>query len=257
MRRKPRICGAFPWFLPFPVECRALTLAAMDTKTRPTLLESLREGSDPLVWDEFFEVYWPLVYCYAKHDGCSEHTAEEIVQDVMLTMFQQKDVYRYDPARGRFRDWLGTLVRNKVAEHRRRPAQRIRARGGDAETDLSEPESPEAAPDVAWETAFERALLVVLLDVIRREMNPRTYQAFELFVLHELPGAEVAKLTGLSRNAVYQARRTVFKRLEELGEPYREDGRLTERIKQALESYPDAPVERSVADRMERTMRSR
>jgi RNA polymerase sigma-70 factor (ECF subfamily) len=227
----------------------------MDTKTRPTLLESLRDGSDPLVWDEFFQVYWPLVYCYAKHGGCSDHTAEEIVQEVMLTVFQQKDVYRYDPERGRFRDWLGTLVRNKVAEHRRRPAQRIRARGGDPETEVIEPEADDPPPDEAWEAAFERALLVVLLDVVRQEMNPRTYQAFELFVLCDLPGAEAAKITGLSRNAVYQARRTVFNRLEELGEPYREDGRLTERIKQALESYPDVAVERSVAERMERTMR--
>ena len=229
----------------------------MSSRTRATLLESLRDGSDPLAWDEFFELYWPLIYTFAKHGGCSDHTAEEIVQEVMLTVFEKRDVYRYDPQRGRFRDWLGRLVRNKTAEHRRRPAQRIRARGGDSELDFIEPEALDTPPDTLWEDSFERALLIVLLNVVQEEINPRTYQAFELFVLYDLPGGEVARITGLSRNAVYQARRTVFKRLEELGEPYRRHGQLTQRIKQALELYPEAGVERSLTDRIEKTMRSR
>jgi RNA polymerase sigma-70 factor (ECF subfamily) len=229
----------------------------MDSKTRETLLESLREGTDPLAWDEFFELYWPLIYSYARRRGCSEHTAEEIVQDVMLRVFEQQDVYQYDPKRGRFRDWLKTLARNKLAEHRRRPAQRVRGRGGDSDPEVTEPEADTAAPDVAWQDAFERTLLMALLDVVRQEMNPRRFQAFELFVLCDLPGAKVARITGLSRSAVYQAHRTVLKRLEELGQPYRKQGQLNQRIREALESCPEAAVERSLADHIEKTMRQR
>ena len=99
----------------------------MVSSTRATLLERLRDGANVLAWDEFFSRYWPTIYSFARYRGCSEHTAEEIVQDVMLKVFQQRDVYQYDPARGRFRDWLGTVVRNQVAEHRRRPGNRLRA----------------------------------------------------------------------------------------------------------------------------------
>ena len=101
----------------------------MVSNTRATLLERLRDGANALAWDEFFAYYWPTIYGFARHRGCSEHTAEEIVQDVMLKVFQQRDVYQYDPARGRFRDWLGTVVRNNVAEHRRRPANRLQGSG--------------------------------------------------------------------------------------------------------------------------------
>ena len=104
----------------------------MTTSTRATLLERLRDGADALAWDEFFARYWPTIYGFARHRGCSQHTAEEIVQDVMLKVFQQRDVYRYNPSRGRFRDWLHTVVRNQVAEHRRRPANRVRGVGGGA-----------------------------------------------------------------------------------------------------------------------------
>ena len=225
--------------------------------TPPTLLDRLREGTDVLAWDEFFQRYWRLVYVWARRRGCSDHTAEEIVQDVMLVVFEKRDVYRYDPKRGHFRDWLGTLVRNKVADHRRRPSGRIRGRGGDSDAGFAEPEADVASPDAAWEAAYEEALLVVLLDVVRREMNPRTYQAFELFALHGVPAAKVARTTGLTPNAVYQARKNVFRRLAALGSTYREAGQLDERIKRALRLRPDSAVERSLTDRVAKTMRAR
>jgi hypothetical protein len=120
-----------------------------------------------------------------------------------------------------------------------------------------EREADGVQPDDLWEAAFEEALLVALLEVVRREVNPRTYQAFELSTLHEMPGAEVAKITGQSRNAVYLARRKVFSRLKQLGAPYRKNGQLTQRIKQVLESQPRASIERSMTTRFVKTMRSR
>ena len=42
----------------------------------------------------------------------------------------------------------------------------------------------------------------------------RTYLAFELFTLHELPGTRVARATGLSRNAVYEARNRIEKTMQ-------------------------------------------
>ena len=106
-------------------------LQDMDNKTNATLLERLRQGTDPLAWQEFSDRYWRLIFVFAKHRGCSDHTAEEVVQEVMVEVFRQRDTFCYDPARGRFRDWLGTVVRNLVAKFRRQPAQRIRGQGGD------------------------------------------------------------------------------------------------------------------------------
>ena len=79
---------------------KASSTFAMNSNTRVTLLERLRDGSDALAWDEFFDRYWRLIFASAKRRGCSEHTAEEIVQDVMLAVFENKHVFRYDPAQG-------------------------------------------------------------------------------------------------------------------------------------------------------------
>jgi len=234
-----------------------LSRVAMTSTTRATLLKRLRDASDSVAWEEFFRLYGPAMYAYARYSGGSDETAQEVVQEVMLAVFQRRDAFRYDPARGRFRDWLRTVVRHKLAELRRRPAQRVRGRGGDAALVLEEPQALDAPPDQAWEEMFERAVLAGLLEVLRHEMNPRSYQAFELLVLHELPGDRVARLTGLSRNAVYLARRRAVGRLKELGEAYHDRGELDERLRSAMRLRPDESVERALSRRVEQTMGSR
>jgi RNA polymerase sigma factor (sigma-70 family) len=229
----------------------------MTTNTQATLLRRLHDGADALAWDEFFARYWPTIYGFARHRGCSQHTAEEIVQDVMLKIFENRDVYQYDPARGRFRDWLGTVVRHKIAEYRRRPANRLRAVGGDSSVGLIEHATEDDGPELVWDAAFESSLLLALLDAVRRELSARTYLAFELVSLEGMSGREAARITGLTRNAVYKACKRVVERLAELGSPYRQEGRLTQEIKQALEQRPPAAVERSLTARIQKTMCSR
>jgi RNA polymerase sigma factor (sigma-70 family) len=228
----------------------------MTSATRASLLEHLRDGTDPLAWDEFFHRYWPLLYGLAKRRGCSDPSAEEIVQDVMLKVFQQRDVFRYDPGRGRFRDWLGAVVRNKVAQRRRRPSDRQRPVDGEGGLPF-EPQAAEPEVDAACEAAFEQALLMALLDAVRRETPPEYYLAFELFVLEELPWQIVSRSTGLSRYAIYRARKRVLARLGQLAGTYRDDGRLRHDIKEAMRARPPAAVERALTLRMEKTMGTR
>jgi RNA polymerase sigma factor (sigma-70 family) len=202
-----------------------------------------------VAWGDFFERYWRFVYAIARKRGRTEHTAEEIVQEVMLAIFERTAVFKHDPSRGRFRDWLGGLVRNKVVARRRAPSERCRARGG-AGHDLPEPEACADAPDAQWDAAFEQAMLAFLLDAVRREVHPRTYQAFEALAFGACTGAEAARLTGMTRNAVYQARKNVLARLRELGAQYGRQGPPDDMIRAALRAGPSAAVERSLVTRL-------
>jgi len=225
-----------------------------NANTRTSLLERLHEGADPVAWDDFFHRYWPYIFSIARQRGCTEHTAEEIVQDVMLAIFEKKAVFCHDPSRGRFRDWLGGVVRNKVTLRRRSPDERCRATGGDDA--LLEIESSGDASDAQLEAAFDQAMLAFLLDMVRAEVHPRTYQAFEALALGGCSGAEAARLTGLTPNAVYQARKNILRRLRELGAVYDRQGPPDEMIKAAMCARPSAVVERSLVTRIERTARS-
>lgn len=224
----------------------------MSTATQATLLERLRSAADPLAWDEFYERYWRLIHATARRRGCSDHTAEEVVQEAMLAVFNHRDVFRYDPARGRFRDWLGTVVRNLIAKRRRTVDARVRPAADEAAvTALAD---AVATTDVEWDRGFDLATLAALLDVVRHEVTPATFQAFELTVLHEMPGADVSRVTGLSRNAVYLARRRVLARLRELGADPVSPSTLERSLRAAIADAPRAAVERAVTVQVEQTL---
>lgn len=224
----------------------------MDSQTHVTLLERLREASDPLAWEEFYERYWRLIFATARRRGCSDHTSEEIVQEAMVTVFKGRAAFRYDPERGRFRDWLGTVVRNAVAARRRSPADRARPLADDAA--LAALADGAAPPDAEWNRAFDLATLASLLDIVRHEVAPASFQAFELAVLQEMPGAEVAQVTGLSRNAVYLARRRILQRLKELGATVEPAGPIEARLREAVRQTPRHTVERAVTVQAEQTL---
>ena len=213
----------------------AFAFMAADSQTRATLLDRVQNGADPVAWDVFFARYGPLVFTAARHRGCSEHTAEEIVQEVMLAVFEKKAVFCCDPARDGSAIGSARSCATRSPSAAANPA--IRPGPGRRRTDR-EPAAPGGGPDAAWEAAFEQATLAFLLDVIRRETSPRAYQAFELFTLGQLSGAEVARITGLSRNAVYQAQKKVLRRLRELGATYRDHGPPDDCLRAAIESRP-------------------
>ena len=83
-------------------------------------------------------------------------------------------------------------------------------------------------------------MLAVLLDVVRREVTPDTFQAFELVAIRGLSGDQAAKITGLSRNAVYLARKRVFERLQVLGAPYRKTASFTSASRKRWRCVPRA-----------------
>ena len=224
----------------------------MISQTQVTLLERLREATDPLAWDEFYQRYWRLIHAAARRRGCSDHTAEEVVQEAMLAVFNHRDAFRYDPSRGRFRDWLGTVVRNLVVKRRRAANDGIRPLADDAPfaalVDGAE------SSDAAWDREFDLATLASLLDIVRHEVNGPTYQAFELASLHEMPGSDVASVTGLSRNAVYLARRRVLARLRELGAEAGSPSALEKLLREAAAASPRPVVERAVTVQAEQTL---
>ena len=127
-------------------------------------------------------------------------------------------------------------MRRKLRENLRRNFDYIR------------PPADLAGPDEVWEDAFERSLLLVLLDVVRREADPRDYLAFELYVLKDMKAAEVARVTGLTPRAVYRVHRKLLDRLRQLAGDYDDHGTLTPRLREAVRLEVDRAGNPSRAD---------
>src|SRR5437868_15484531 len=104
--------------------------------TRASLLLRLRDPQDEAAWEQFVDLYGPLVYGYARKQGLQDADAADLCQDVLGAVAGAVGRLEYDPAKGTFRNWLFTVVRRKLSDWRQ--ASRHRASGDPAAQELVE-----------------------------------------------------------------------------------------------------------------------
>ena len=86
------------------------------------------EGSAAL--ETLCRAYWFPVYAFARKHGCSPADAEDLTQDFFAEIVHSQFLQRADRERGRFRSYLLSAVRRRIANaHERAHAQK---RGGGA-----------------------------------------------------------------------------------------------------------------------------
>jgi RNA polymerase sigma factor (sigma-70 family) len=146
-------------------------------KTRPSLLVRIRDAGDDAAWVTFVTIYGPLVYRYACRRGVQDADAADVTQDVMNKVAGTIRSFEYRPDRGRFRDWLLTITRHRVAQFYKCRAQSPEQpfRSGELEK-LGGGDDP---PDADWNEAFNARVLRVALDRVRPHYEAVTWCAFE------------------------------------------------------------------------------
>jgi len=177
------------------------------SQTRSSLLSRVKDLADGPSWEEFDRVYRPLLLRYAVIRGLNQEQAEEIAQQCMASVAGGIQSFQRQVS---FRAWLRGMVDNKVADlfkKRREPNART--------ADLQREQTTEDNPALLWERQWNRTHLLYSLNHVRSEISPLTYEAFELYVIHELPVAEIAERLGMTPNQIYVAKHRVLAKLKE------------------------------------------
>jgi RNA polymerase sigma-70 factor (ECF subfamily) len=183
--------------------------------TRPSLLLRLRDAGDQQAWEEFVDLYAPLVYGFARKHGLQDADAADLTQDVLRAVAGAVPRLDYDPARGSFRAWLLTVVRNKLLNFLAAAGRREQGRG-DTDGQLLLERLP--APDedsLLWEREHRQHILAQAGERVRRQVQPATWLAFWRTAVEGRRVEETAVELGLSVASVYLARSRVMARLKE------------------------------------------
>lgn len=81
------------------------------------LVKIARDASRP-AFAEVFRHFGPRIKTYLVRQGCGNAEAEEVLQEVMLTLWRRADTF--DPALSSVATWLYAIARNKRIDHLRR-----------------------------------------------------------------------------------------------------------------------------------------
>ena len=170
--------------------------------------------------------YWYPLYAYARRRGYEAEDARDLTQSFFLFLLEKDRVALADPARGRFRTFLLTAMKNFVnGEWRKRATLK---RGGGVQVLPIDLESAERryriepshglGPDAIYERRWALELLERAVDELRRRYQAdgkgELFEALEPSLGHDeelLPYSELSRRLGMSegalRSAVFRLRR--------------------------------------------------
>jgi RNA polymerase sigma factor (sigma-70 family) len=184
-----------------------------DASTRASLLMRVRNLEDHAAWHEFDTRYRELILRYCRRNGLQPDDAEDVRQMVMINLARQLRRFEYRPGLGRFRNYLGTTVRNAIHRLFRRPRREF-AGLQEEELPISDDAAVEARDEV-WETEWMHHHYRLAFAKLRQQLPARSMQVFSRL----MAGAsvdEVAAEFEATRDAVHKVKQRVRNKLRDL-----------------------------------------
>lgn len=184
--------------------------ADADGRTRQSLLIRLRDAKDESAWREFYAIYSPLLYDYARARGLRHEDAEDVRSECLTAIVRQMPQFVYDRSLGSFRSWLRTMTVRRVIDRLRKS---VELSAGSAVLALIERDTN--SPDEIWEREWRHQHLRFCMDEARSQVSEQTWDIFELLVDHQTPVAEISNRLQVTANQIYKARTRVLDLIRE------------------------------------------
>lgn len=177
--------------------------------TSLTLLDRLRQASQPDDWDRFVRLYTPLLLRWATLQGFQDADAEDLAQSVLIKLIRVLPMYERRNGQT-FRSWLFTVCRNECSDFRSVRATRPLPPADGLSTVAERPPVTEVT-----EAEYRRRLVQRALELVRTDFTPAVWGAFTRYVIEQRPAAEIARELNISVNSVYLARHRVLARVRQ------------------------------------------
>lgn len=180
-----------------------------------SLLERLR-GAPPnsTDWGRFHAIYLPLIRSWIGRIPALGDDPDDVAQEVFAIV--ARELPGFDRRReGSFRAWLRRVTVNKLRTSRRRLYRR-RVVGLDPTDGFLEGlAAPESEMAREWDRDHDRHVFEALVEAVRPDFSPTSWEAFRRFGLDGASASVVAGELGISENAVLRAKYRILKRLRE------------------------------------------
>lgn len=180
--------------------------------TQSLLLTNIQSLENREAWSEFVQIYRPVIYRMARRRGMQDADAQDVSQEVLVRI--SKFIDRWEPQAGiRFRHWLRKVASNAIVTALTKVKPIGTVDGSVADHILADtPEISSAQSELDNECFRERYLRAAT--IVRVDVSPVTWAAFEQTVVQGRSCEEAAESLGRSLGTIYAARSRILKRLQ-------------------------------------------
>ncbi|MCA9123331.1 MAG: sigma-70 family RNA polymerase sigma factor [Planctomycetaceae bacterium] len=197
-------------------------MPASPPETRASLILRLQNAEDAAAWDQFVELYGPVVYRSARGRGLQAADAENLVQEVLLAVMQSVSKWLLRDDRGSFRAWLLRIARNEVVNMLTLRA--TRSLGEDGDDALRKIRDLPVVDEISElvDLEYRRAVFRWAAERVQQAIAPRTWQAFWLTHVEGLSVEQAATQLGTRPGNIHFGRSRVMARIRQLVGQYEE-----------------------------------
>ena len=188
--------------------------------TRKSLLSRLKNWDDQESWRVFFETYWKLIYTAARRAGLTEAEAQDAVQETVISVLKSMTNFKYQTTHASFKSWLLKLTSWRISDQLRKRNPQIAHRKvndkSSTRTDTVEKVADPASLDWqrTWDEDWEKTLMQAAMQRVKKRVDPKAYQVFDLLVYKDWPVSRVARALRVNRAQVYLIKHRVSKMLK-------------------------------------------
>ena len=181
-------------------EGKAVSQSRNDLSEQTTWMIEVRDHRDRTAFSNLFDYFAPRLKGFVIRSGARAEQAEEIVQDVMLTVWRKSALF--DPHRAQVSAWIYQIARNRqidVARKENRPVPE----------ELNEP--PDTEADASQILGLEQE--AQRLKSALATLSPEQRRIIEKAYLGELSHTEISEETGLPLGTIKSRIRLGLRRL--------------------------------------------
>lgn len=185
--------------------------------TRQSLLSRLKDWNDQEGWKVFFDTYWRLIYNSAVKAGLSDAEAEDVVQETVISVMKSMPTFEYESQNGSFKSWLLRLTSWRITDQLRKRQRGIehlkRVPRTSSRTATVERVADPAGPglEAVWEEEWRTNLMEAAINRVKRTVDAKQFQIFDLYVIKKWPVSRVARILHVNPARVYLAKHRIAK----------------------------------------------
>ena len=183
-------------------------------ETNESLILRIRDPQDALAWSQFMSIYQPVVYRLTRQRGLQHADAEDLCQQVFLSVARAVESWEARPGGPRFRNWLGRITRNAILNALTRiNPDRATGTSSVQEVLLETPDGGEMTTALLNESRMEAYRWAA--QQVQAEFSAATWTMFHETTIGGRSIEDVANALAKTSGAVYIARCRVMQRIKD------------------------------------------